>query len=185
MTDDVEVIRAKFTESLAASKDEDGIKLDMIGAGATFKNVTRFFTQFMIDAGEVMGKDDRDETLETILEGIDLSTEESFEACVQEVLEKVTGSTEKSAGTWIRAYGKKAEVEVYAKPKSIAGTRNPFITLFHEALIENPHYTEKNLKDLIASLTPEQQTNPNRWFTQHNKIRQVVNSVAKKVGIPA
>lgn len=177
---ELEKIRAAFRTALDAGKDEDTIKLAMIGSGATFKNVTRLFTQFMIDCGKVMSKDDRDEALDTILDGIDLSTAESFEACVAEVVEKVTGSTEKSASAFIRAYAKKNELTVYAAPKATGGTRNPFTTLFHEALVENPEFTEQDLKDLIAGLTPEQQVNPNRWFAQHDKIRQVINTIANK-----
>ena len=73
---DLEVaIRAAFDAAHAAGKEEDDIKLDMIGAGATFKNVTRLFNQFSVDAGLTVSKEEKDQILLDVLNGADLADE--------------------------------------------------------------------------------------------------------------
>jgi hypothetical protein len=173
-------INAAFSEALGAEKDEDAVKMDMIQAGATFKNVTRLYNAFMIDAGLAISSADRKTAVDTALDGQDLSTEESFDAAVVLVMDAVMGATERSASALVRAFGKKSELEVFAKPKAEGGNRNPFVSVFHAALVENPSMDEQGLKDVIAALEPQHQVNPNRWFSQHNNIRKTANAIAAK-----
>ena len=53
-------LRGVFDEGVAAGKQEDAIKLDLIAAGATFKNVTRLFNEFMVEGGHRVSKEERD-----------------------------------------------------------------------------------------------------------------------------
>ena len=80
----------------------------------------------------------------------------------------------------VRAYAKKLEMPCFKAPTGDGTPRNPFVTLFHEALINDPDMTEQDLRDLIASLDEDYQVNPNRWFNQHNNIRKTVNKVAER-----
>ena len=173
-------IKEAFTEGLDSDMEEDDIKMKMIQAGATFKNVTRLYNQFMIDAGLAISSSERKQIVDETLSGRDLDTEEAFDQAVADLVEAVKGATERSAGALIRAYGKKEDVEVFAKPKSESSPRNPFVQNFHSALIENPMMTQKELKDLISSLDPQHQVNPMRWFNQHDNIRRTANAIAKK-----
>lgn len=173
-------IRNAFDEAITAEKEEDDIKMAMIGAGATFKNVTRLYNQYMIDAGLAISKADRNQIVEDVLEGCDLDTEELFDAAVNALVESIKGATDRSAASLIRAYAKKNEIEVYVKPKGEGGSRNPFVRIFHEQLIENPKMTEDELKAIIEGLDPDHQTNPTRWFSQHNNIRKTANAIAAK-----
>jgi len=175
------VIRTAFDEAVEESKDEDSVKMDMIGAGATFKNVTRLYNSYMIDAGLQMSKEEKDDIVSSTLEGADLDTEDGFNTAVESLVDSLTDATERSAASIIRAFGKKNKLEVYTKPKSSGGSaRNPFVNLFHEALIENPQMTEDDLRELIGGLSEENQVNPNRWFNQHNNIRKTANAIAAK-----
>jgi hypothetical protein len=175
-------IKAAFDSALGAEKGEDDTKMDMIQAGATFKNVTRLFNAYMIESGLAISATDRKAAVDTTLEGMDLSTEEGFDAAVTAVISAVMGATERSASALVRAFGKKSDLEVFAKPKTEGGARNPFSTNFHAALVENPSMDEEGLKAIIAALSPEHQVNPQRWFSMHNNIRKTVNAVVEKLG---
>jgi len=173
-----------FEAAMAEGKEEDDVKLAMISAGASFKNVTRFYNQFMIESGRAISKADRDVIIENTIGALDLSTEESFGEAVA-ALSTALSCNENSAKATIRAYAKKNERPVFAAEKSDSKSRNPFVRLFHEALVDNPNFTEDDLKSLLASLEPEHQVNPLRWFSQHNNIRIMVNNIAKKYGVSA
>ena len=92
-------IQGCFEDALQAGRSEDDIKLAMIAGGATFKNVTRLYNKFMIDAGLAISKADRDAAVAGIVGDAGLLVdEEVFASCVSEILEQVKGSTERSAG---------------------------------------------------------------------------------------
>lgn len=169
-----------FNEGVESEQDEDSIKMLMIQEGATFKNVTRLYNQFMIDAGLAISKSDRNQIVDETLEGVDLSTEDAFDAATEALVANVKGATERSAAALVRSFAKKNEVECYKKPAGEGGTRNPFVQVFHEALIENPSMDEDGLKAIIAGLEEKHQVNPTRWFNQHNNIRKTANAIAAK-----
>jgi hypothetical protein len=175
-----EAIKEAFEEGLNAEYDEDSVKMAMIQAGATFKNVTRLYNQLLIDAGLAISNTDRAQIVAETLKDADISTEEGFDTAAAKLVGLVTGATERSAHSLIRAYAKKNEKAVFIKPKVEGGARNPFITLFHTSLVENPAMTEDELKALIDSLENKHQVNPLRWFNQHNGIRNMANEIAAK-----
>ena len=134
---DLEVaIRAAFDAAHAAGKEEDDIKLDMIGAGATFKNVTRLFNQFSVDAGLTVSKEEKDQILLDVLNGADLADEETFNAKVEELMSRLSGSTDKSAAALIRAYAKKNGIEAFKKAKGGTGeAKTGFAAKFYDFLV--------------------------------------------------
>ena len=160
--------------------DEEAVKLAMIGAGATFKSIGRLYNKFCIDSGLAISAEDRRTAVDGLLEDADITSEEGFDAAVDALVDGVKGTTERSAGGLIRGYGKKNEIEVFAKPKTEGSPRNPFVVNFHQGLISNPEMDEQGLRDIILALPEDQQTNPTRWFSQHNNIRKTVNAVYKK-----
>lgn len=176
-----------FNKAIDADKSEDDIKMAMIGAGATFKNVTRLYNENLVATGRAMTKEDKATLVEESVtaKGADLTTEEGFGKVQAAIVKGGTNVSESSAAALIRAYAKKNELECYAKPKGSGAVRNPFVQNFHAALIENPHMDEDGLKAVIADLEPQQQVNPTRWFNQHNAIRKMVNKIAVENNIKA
>ena len=178
--DEINEILNAFNAAIDADKSEDDIKMAMIGAGATFKNVTRLYNDYLVETGRAMTKDAKAALVEKSVKDKDLSDEKVFGKVVAAIVKGGTNVSESSAAALVRAWAKKAEVECYAKPKGSGAVRNPFVQNFHAALIENPNMDEAGLKKVIADLEPQQQVNPTRWFNQHNAIRKMVNQIAAK-----
>lgn len=179
---DLEVaIRAAFDASHAAGKEEDEIKLDMIGAGATFKNVTRLYNTFSVDAGLSVSKEEKDQILLDVLNGADLSMEEVFNAKVEELMARLAGSTDKSAAALIRAYGKKNGVEVFKKAKGSTGeAKTGFASKFYEWLVANPTSTVEQATAFVQGTEGHEETTENvkRHQSHYLAIHRLVNRVA-------
>lgn len=174
-------IRAAFDASHAAGKEEDDIKLDMIGAGATFKNVTRLFNTFSIDAGLVVGKEEKDRIILSVLNGAELNDEATFNAKVTELMAALAGSTDKSAAALIRAYAKKAGLEVFKKAKGSTGeSKTGFAGKFYDWLLANPTSTVEQATAYIQGTEGNEETTENvkRHQSHYLAIHRLVNRVA-------
>lgn len=175
------LIRNAFDASHAAGKEEDEIKLDMIGAGATFKNVTRLFNQFSVDAGLTVSKEEKDQIIAGVLSGADLSTAEGFDGKVAELMAALTGSTDKSAAALIRAYAKKNGLEVFKKAKGGTGeAKTGFAGKFYEWLVANPTSTVAEATSYIQGTDGHEETTENvkRHQSHYLAIHRLVNRVA-------
>ena len=179
---DLEVaIRAAFDASHAAGKEEDEIKLDMIGAGATFKNVTRLFNTFSVDAGLTVSKEEKDQILLDVLNGADLSDEATFNTKVEELMARLSGSTDKSAAALIRAYAKKNGIEAFKKAKGGTGEAKPgFAAKFYDFLVANPACTVAEATAFIQGTDGHEETSENtkRHQSHYLAIHRLVNRVA-------
>ena len=179
---DLEVaIRAAFDAAHAAGKEEDDIKLDMIGAGATFKNVTRLFNQFSVDAGLTVSKEEKDQILLDVLNGADLSDEATFNAKVEELMARLSGSTDKSAAALIRAYAKKNGIEAFKKAKGGTGeAKTGFAAKFYDFLVANPECTVAEATAFIQGTEGHEETTENvkRHQSHYLAIHRLVNRVA-------
>lgn len=179
---DLEVaIRAAFDAAHAAGKEEDDIKLDMIGAGATFKNVTRLFNQFSVDAGLTVSKEEKDQILLDVLNGADLADEATFNAKVEELMARLSGSTEKSAAALIRAYAKKNGIEAFKKAKGSTGeAKTGFAAKFYDFLVANPECTVAEATAFIQGTDGNEETSENvkRHQSHYLAIHRLVNRVA-------
>lgn len=178
---DVEqLIRNAFDASHAAGKEEDEIKLDMISAGATFKNVTRLFNTFAVDAGLAVSKEEKDQILLTVLNGADLSTEDGFNAKVTELMAALAGTTDKSAAALIRAYGKKVGVDVFKKAKGTGESKVGFASKFYDWLVANPTSTVAEATAYIQGADGHEATSENtkRHQSHYLAIHRLVNRVA-------
>lgn len=170
-----------FNAAVEAGKEGDDVKMEMIKAGAAFKSVTNLFNKFMIGSGQAMSTEQKKELLDKNLDDAVLDTEEGFKAAVAVIAEKGINLTPVSAAAHIRAWAKKAEAECWKAPAS-EGTRNPFIPVFHKALIENPEMTEDQLKAIIDGLEKDEwKVNPTRWITVHNNTRVLANTIFKNL----
>ena len=186
---DLEVaIRAAFDAAHAAGKEEDDIKLDMIGAGATFKNVTRLFNQFSVDAGLTVSKEEKDQILLDVLNGADLADEATFNAKVEELMARLSGSTDKSAAALIRAYAKKNGIEAFKKAKGGAGeAKTGFAAKFYDFLVANPECTVAEATAFIQGTDGNEETSENvkRHQSHYLAIHRLVNRVAGVAGVSA
>lgn len=157
--DTTDEIREAFDGAITDEADEDAIKMAMIGAGATFKNVTRLYNKFMIDAGLAISKEDRNAIVDETLEGRDFASEEDFNSAVEALVEAITGSTERSAAGLVRSYAKKNELECYVKPKGQGGSRSGFASKFYDFLLTNP--SEEEAKAYINGEGDNEDTSDN------------------------
>ena len=178
---DVTEVRAAFDDAMDAGKDEESVKLDMIGAGATFKTVTKLFNQFMVDSGRAVSKEQKDQMLADVMGEADASTEEGLQAAIESLVAASDGAiTEKGAATSIRAYCKRNELECYKKPKAASVRKDTFRDDFLNALVANPEMTEEEAEAYIM-----EHGNPTAIKikdTYYQKFRACVNRVhAEKV----
>ena len=184
-TEKVDQIRVAFDNAIAGDKTEDDVKMAMIGAGATFKNVTRLFNQYSVDAGLVMSKAEKDEAVKKIVsKAKNLDTEEGFNKTVAAIVEATKGVNDKSAAALIRAWAKSQDpaVETWAKPKSAGGSREGFRSRFYDALVANPEMTKEQCHDFIVN---DQDSSPNKLKHEANfqGMRGLANRIwAKKTG---
>jgi len=169
-----------FDSAVAAEQSEDEIKMAMIAAGATFKNVTRLYNQFMIDAGLAISKEDRAKLVEDTLEGRDLSEEEGFDEAVAALVEAVKGATERSAAALVRSYAKKNELDVFVKPKGAGGNRTSFAGQFYEFLAGNPTMTKEEATAYIMGEGDHADTSANvqKHLSHYVGIWALVNRIA-------
>ncbi|QVJ07738.1 hypothetical protein S1R3Y_000029 [Vibrio phage vB_ValP_VA-RY-3] len=159
-------------------KEEDEIKLAMITAGATFKNVTRLFNQFMVDSGLAVSKEEKDQIVLEVAGANDISTEEGFDAAVAALVERITGTTEKSAAALIRAYGKKNEVEVFKKAKGGSGApRTGFNAKYFDFLAANPTCSKEEAEEFINN-SEFSSENVRRHKSKHLAVHALVNRIA-------
>ena len=179
---DLEVaIRAAFDSAHAAGKEEDDIKLEMIGAGATFKNVTRLFNQFSVDAGLTVSKEEKDQILLDVLNGAYLADEATFNAKVEELMARLSGSTDKSAAALIRAYAKKNGIEAFKKAKGGTGeAKTGFAAKFYDFLVANPACTVAEATAFIQGTDGHEETTENvkRHQSHYLAIHRLVNRIA-------
>ena len=177
--DNTAEIRDGFDAAVAADKDEDAIKLDMISSGASFKNVTRLYNQFMIDSGLAISKADKAELVEGALSGLDFSDEEGFASAVEAIQDAIEGSTDRSAAALVRSYAKKNDLESYSKPKGQGGTRSTFRSEFYAFLRGNPGMTEAEATAYIMGTDGNAETSVNvqKHISVHLGVWGVVNGI--------
>lgn len=173
-------IQDAFTEGVEAGKQEDAIKLAMIAAGATFKNVTRLYNKFMIDAGLALSKSDRDAAIATIVSDSSLLVdEEHYNSCVAKIVEQIKGATERAAGAMLRAFAKANGVECFKRAKAEGGTRQSgFRFKFYNALRANPRMTEEEAEAFSQDDANGASDNDKKQFSHYQAIRQLINDVA-------
>lgn len=183
VNEEVNVILDAFSEAVEAEKSEDDIKMAMIGAGATFKNVTRLYNQYMVDAGLAVSKAEKEEIVGKVMaKAKALETEEGFAKSVAAIAEKAPGINEKSAAALIRAWAKAQDpaVETWAKPKSSGGARVGFRSRFYDALVANPAMTKEECHEFLKN---DEDTSENKMKHEANfqGMRNLANRIHEQV----
>lgn len=175
-----DTVRPAFDEAIADGADEDAVKLAMISAGATFKNVTRLYNQYMIDAGFAISKEDRQTAVDSALEGKEFDTEENFGEAVEAIVEAVKGATDRSAAALVRAYAKKNELDCYKKPAGSGAGKAGFAKKFYDFLIANPTCTKAEAAAFVKGEGDHEETSANtqKHLSHYLSIHKLVNTIA-------
>lgn len=174
--DEINEILNAFEDAVAAGKSEDEVKMALIGAGATFKNVTRLYNQYMIDAGYAISKEEKSEIVDKILEGKDLADESVFNKAIEAIVKKAAGVTEKSAASLIRSYAKANDLECYRKPKGTGGARVGFRSRFFDALVANPAMSQEDCGEYLRTA---EGTSDN--VVKHESVYQGIRELVNKI----
>lgn len=177
---EVDVIREAFDSAVSGDKGEDDIKMALIGAGATFKNVTRLYNTYMVDAGFSVSKEEKDEIVSQILEGKEVKEEADFTKCVDAIIKKAAGVSAISAAALIRSWAKANEIEYYTKPKGAGGARVSVRSRFFDALVANPAMTEEGCKKHLED-DVDTSTNVMNHESVYQGIRELVNNINGKL----
>ena len=173
-----DAIREVFDSGVVEEADEDDIKLQMIGAGATFKNVTRLYNQFMIDAGFALSKEDKAAHVTAALEGRAFEDEDGYDEAVASLMSEDKGINERSAGALLRAYAKKNDLDIYKKPKAEGSGKPGFVQNYYDFLRDNPLATEKEAEAWIRSPANEASENNIKMLSFFQRIRELANAIA-------
>jgi hypothetical protein len=171
-----EAIKVAFEEAVNDGKDEDDIKMAMIGAGAKFKNVAKLYNQLMVDLGFTKSKSERNEILDRVLTGLALNEEEVFANAVALVQDEVEVE-EKSAAALVRAWAKKNEVECFKPEKKVSEGPAGITKAIFDWIQENEFATEDQLVEQLKTVVTE---NTLRHKTLYAGILCLANRIATK-----
>lgn len=174
--EEVDKIQEAFESAVAADKNEDEVKMALIGAGATFKNVTRLYNTYMVDAGYAISKEEKSEIVDKLLVDKDLGDEGIFNKAIEAIVKKAAGVSEKSAAALIRSFAKANEIDCYKKPKGSGGARDGFRSRFLVALGSSPSMTEKECTDYLQTA---EGTSGN--ILKHESVYQAIRSMANTI----
>ena len=170
-----------FAASIADEADEDEVKMAMIAAGATFKNVTRLYNKYMIDAGLAISKADRNQIVEDTLEGLDFETEEQFEDATARLEAAIEGASTKQASSLVRAYAKKNELECYKKPKGEGTGRVGFASKYYDWLVANVPCSKEDATAFVMGTDGQEETSQNtqNHLSHYLNIWSLANTIGK------
>lgn len=174
-------VKDSFEEGIANDDDEDDIKLAMIGAGATFKNVTRLYNQFMIDEGLALSKEDKAKHVTEALTGKEFADEAGYDTAITALVSTEKGITERSAGGLLRAYAKKNDLDVYKKPKAEGTGKTGFSSVYYAWLVANVTSTKAEATAYI--MNKENSENTRRHESHYMNIWKLVHSIALGAGL--
>ncbi len=174
--EEVDAIFEAFEAAVSEDKGEDDIKMALIGAGATFKNVTRLYNTYMVDAGFAISKEEKTEIVDKLLDGKDLADEKVFDKAVEAISKKAAGVSEKSAAALIRSFAKANDLECYKKPKGSGGARAGFRSRFLKALVAAPAMDEAACSEYLKTA---EGTSGN--ILKHESVYQAIRSMANEI----
>ena len=172
--------KAAFDACIRAKKDEDTTKMEMIKAGASFKNVTRLYNQYCIDSGLVMSKEDKAVAVAAAMKGADLTSEEGFKGAIDKVIGTTKGVSEASAASLIRRAAKAAEIECWKKPKGEGKGSSGFAHSYYGWLRANPKADESAATAYIMGTDGNTETSGNvqKHLKHYLNIANLVRDIA-------
>lgn len=168
-------IRQAFDSAISAGKVEDMIKIDLIAAGAKFKQATRIYNELMVEAGLAISKEDKDAAVASACIDADLGTEEGFNAAVAELDAAIESTNAKGAAVMVRAYARKNERECFKKPKSGSGVaRVSFVYTYCNYVRDNPDITKGDIDTFIKEKGNKMSIKfMSRWYAIAEMAQQI------------
>lgn len=175
----LEKVKVAFEKAVGAGKNEDEIKMAMINAGATFKNVSRMYTDLCVSSGLITSKDKKAEIVAAVMAKAKVDNEEGLKTAIDNVVSKCKGVSEKAAAGLIRSYCKKNEIDMYKRPKG-AGGSSGFASKFYGFLRSNPKASEADAAKFINGEGDYEDTSENvkRHLSHYQAIRKLCNDIA-------
>ncbi len=168
------VIKQAFIDGINSSKEHDAIKIAMIGAGASFKNVNRLFNAFMIEDGHIVSKEEKDTILSEVLDGLDLTDSDTFESAIVELAQRLQVS-ELSSVASIRQWAKRNDLPFYKKAKAEStGERSNITSRIFNWIIENPTANEEALVEFLKEVGTEN-------TLKHTSLYKGILGIANKI----
>jgi hypothetical protein len=168
-------IRDAFDDAIAQDKTEDEVMLEMIGAGASFKNVKSLYTSYLIEEGMLDSRAEKAEIINTTLEGIDLSTEDGFNSAVAALEESLKGVNSKSAAASVRQYAKKNELEFFKKPKGAGVGRSGITNDYYTWLKGSVPVTDKDVAEWVDAFGTD---NTKRHLSHYQGVAKLCSDIA-------
>jgi hypothetical protein len=169
-------IRKSFDAGIAGKMTEDQIKMAMIKAGASFKNVTRLYNQFAQDAGLITSKEEREKLIDENCKDKNLADEGVYTEVIDRLVGLIKGTNESAIVRAVNKWAESNKVEVFKKPKGTGGGRSGFREDFYAALRQNPNMSKDELDTLIKEKGSD---NVKRQATYYHGVRELVNSIAE------
>lgn len=155
--------------------DDDATKIAMITAGATFSNVSRMFSEFMVETGMMASKEEKEKFLES-LKDVNLEDENIFKKAVSDCSKKLKGIDEGDASKIIRYWAKKNEKPVYKKAGG-PGRTSGFRFKLYDAMRANPMMTNDECTKLVNEQGSD---NDKKHLTHYIGIMNLVRDIASK-----
>jgi len=173
-----EEIKAAFQEAYAKEgADDEAVKMAMLMAGAKFANVARYFNQLMVEFGFTKSKEERNQILDKLLSGLDLTIETTFDEALNKTAETLDVN-ERSAATSVRMWCKKNEVEFFKKPKAEPSeSRSSFDTNMYQWILDNMNATVEQFTTYLDEVGTE---NTKRFRAKHLGIFDFVQKIKAK-----
>jgi len=156
LTPEQVAVRVAFSSAVDSGAEGDAVKLAMIQAGAKFSNVTRQYNELMELNGLVTPKADIEQAVANACAEVDLSDEDTLGQVVEEIEDAISEIGEKRALQLVKAWAKKNNQDVFAKPRGEG--RRGFRFKLYEWMKQNPTSTDDEMK---AYLTVENGASPN------------------------
>jgi polyribonucleotide nucleotidyltransferase len=175
----MDAIKAAFQAEMEKENvDEDSVKMAMLLAGAKFANVARYFNQLMVECGFAKSKEERNEILDKLLSGLDLTVEATFDEALSKLMEALD-TNDRSAATSIRMWCKKNEVEFFKKPKSEPGEgRKGFTAIMYKWVVDNINATKDEFEEFLnENLKTENQIKYKQNHLAFFKVVQEIKAI--------
>jgi hypothetical protein len=171
-----QAISAAFQVTMDDGKDEDEVKMAMIGAGCTFKKIAALYNRLMVEFGYQKSRAEINEILDNILGSQELTDEDIFYGCVEQLCERLE-IEEKSAAARIRTWAAKNDVE-YFKPVPTGGAgRSNFDDRMYAWLLEN---MDSGIEAFEAYLNDVGTPNTLRFKPRHLEFYRFVESIKNR-----
>ena len=135
-TTQIDPVEEAFDESFEAGLFEDEIKMEMIKAGCSFKQIANVYNRLMVERGHIMDDKDKRDLVDASCKGKALGNEAVFAAVSSKLMSAIPNCTERSAGSLIRGYARRNGIKAWVAPEPERNGRQGFGRDYREYILE-------------------------------------------------